>query len=358
MFKYVKDSDYLKTVIDLFVENITKKQNGLKVYFNNGFLEKEEGYKKRIVADAKNILCIDKWDLSNYSFINECVLKIMMHKDNNIVHYQQKIQFKNGIEDRPEHAAKLFYNLYKTNKDRKSYEDLADFFGYKTDVLSYLMFVKEPNRYVPCKKSIFIDRLEFLDIDSEMLKGRMTFDQYLKFNRAIDEVAKIYSDYVEQINLIDAHSFVWYSNRLFNQESQTFDKEKSLEKEKIKLLKTRINQRGYRNRVIARWNGCCSVTGCNCTELLIASHIKPWKDCYENNEWLNPKNGLLLVPNLDTLFDKGYISFDEKGKIIFSKCLDENSIRCFGLNEKMKLRIRPDNEMNEFLEYHRKNILK
>ena len=66
----------------------------------------------------------------------------------------------------------------------------------------------------------------------------------------------------------------------------------------------------------------------------------------------------MLVPNLDTLFDKGYISFDEKGKIIFSKCLDENSIRCFGLNEKMKLRIRPDNEMNEFLEYHRKNILK
>ena len=69
MFKYVKESDYLKTVIDLFVENITKKQNGLKVSFNNGFLEKEEGYKKRIVADAKNILCIDKWDLSNYSFI-------------------------------------------------------------------------------------------------------------------------------------------------------------------------------------------------------------------------------------------------------------------------------------------------
>ena len=35
------------------------------------------------------------------------------------------------------------------------------------------------------------------------------------------------------------------------------------------------------------------------------------------NAWTTT-NGLLLVPNLDSAFDRGYISFDNDGKIIIS----------------------------------------
>ena len=50
-------------------------------------------------------------------------------------------------------------------------------------------------------------------------------------------------------------------------------------------------------------------------DFLIASHIKPWSKC-KSNQKLDVNNGLLLCPNHDRLFDEGWISFDEIGKII------------------------------------------
>ena len=48
------------------------------------------------------------------------------------------------------------------------------------------------------------------------------------------------------------------------------------------------------------------MSGITSTWILIASHIKPWR-VSNNNERLDVYNGLLLLPNLDKLFDKGYI---------------------------------------------------
>jgi 5-methylcytosine-specific restriction protein A len=56
--------------------------------------------------------------------------------------------------------------------------------------------------------------------------------------------------------------------------------------------------------------------------LLKASHIKPWRDS-DNAERLDIYNGLLLIPNLDSAFDKGYISFDDGGKIIISDMIKD-----------------------------------
>ena len=42
----------------------------------------------------------------------------------------------------------------------------------------------------------------------------------------------------------------------------------------------------------------------------------PWSESAEHR--LNPGNGLLLSPNLDALFDKYLISFEEDGNILIS----------------------------------------
>ena len=62
--------------------------------------------------------------------------------------------------------------------------------------------------------------------------------------------------------------------------------------------------------------------------VLIASHIKPWKDSDEN-ERLDIDNGLLLCPNHDKAFDRGYISFDDNGLIITTiQYNDEIKLTC------------------------------
>lgn len=85
------------------------------------------------------------------------------------------------------------------------------------------------------------------------------------------------------------------------------------------LIQARLGQGRYRAGLIELWHGNCSVTGYPDTRLLIASHIKPWYRA-NDEERLDPHNGLLLTPNLDKVFDQGLISFNpnDRGRILFS----------------------------------------
>ena len=134
------------------------------------------------------------------------------------------------------------------------------------------------------------------------------------------------------------------------EEIESFGKLKETEKEA--LIKIRIGQSKFRQKLIDYWKGC-SVTQYKDEKLLIASHIKPWKDS-ENNEKLDRYNGLLLTPTLDKLFDRGYISFDDEGCMLFSKSLNDKE-ELF-LNEDMKIKI--ENEHKKYLKFHRDYVFK
>jgi hypothetical protein len=88
------------------------------------------------------------------------------------------------------------------------------------------------------------------------------------------------------------------------------------------LILARIGQGRFREKLVSLWQGC-AVTGCRRIEVLRASHIKAWKHCASHTERLDAFNGLLLIPNLDALFDKALISFDVKGQIQISKRLSK-----------------------------------
>lgn len=112
----------------------------------------------------------------------------------------------------------------------------------------------------------------------------------------------------------------------------------------------------FRQQLLNYWNNSCSVTECRMQNVLIASHIKPWRDCNGAGEKLDVMNGLLLIPNLDALFDKGFISFDDDGKIIISSQISEDNQKSLDLNKNMVLRKKPNEGHKIYLEYHRKNI--
>lgn len=123
------------------------------------------------------------------------------------------------------------------------------------------------------------------------------------------------------------------------------------ETEKVQLILSRKGQGNFRKLLIKYWNRC-SVTDCNLLDILIASHIKPWKDS-TNIERLNPYNGLLLTPNLDKSFDKGLISFEDNGKIIIS---DKVSPHLNELGITPHMRVNLEKEHKPFMQYHRNNV--
>ena len=109
------------------------------------------------------------------------------------------------------------------------------------------------------------------------------------------------------------------------------------ETERIAVLKSRVGQGVFRERLIGYWKGC-AVTGADCISVLRASHIKPWRDS-SNEERLDQFNGLLLTPNLDAAFDAGRISFDNSGKIMLSPKFA--GAPAFQLHITQKLKINP-----------------
>lgn len=83
--------------------------------------------------------------------------------------------------------------------------------------------------------------------------------------------------------------------------------------EKQRLIRSRIGQDLFRQRAL-QIEPCCRLTGVTAKNFLIASHIKPWKDC-NNVERLDGDNGLMLAPHVDRLFDRGWISFEDSGEL-------------------------------------------
>lgn len=144
-----------------------------------------------------------------------------------------------------------------------------------------------------------------------------------------------------------------FSSKLDEKEIINIQNSNITETEKLSLLKSRIGQGIFRTNIIKSFNSKCLLSKCTKIDLLIASHIKPWRNS-NNEERLDGNNGILFLPTYDKLFDKGYISFDDKGKINISQLLNDTEI------EQLKIPLNFTYKFNElqlkYIEYHFKNV--
>jgi predicted restriction endonuclease len=184
---------------------------------------------------------------------------------------------------------------------------------------------------------IKLDKVGFGDISSNINKLGSNGAVY-KFKNE-ENPQKLYNLLMKQTidSLTEDIKIIFSSNKDNNTETQS-------------NIITRLGQGQFREDLITYWGGC-SITNYKMVNILIASHIKPWKDA-SNDERLDVYNGLLLLPNIDKLFDKGYISFDDNGKIIISK--DIQDIKILGIDKNMKINIKTKHK--KYLQYHRDKI--
>ncbi|WEY40081.1 HNH endonuclease [Paraburkholderia sp. SUR17] len=126
--------------------------------------------------------------------------------------------------------------------------------------------------------------------------------------------------------------------------------------EPVTSVLTRVNARRgqgqFREDLIRLWGGACSVTGLECREVLRASHVKPWA-VSTHKQRLDSNNGLLLSANLDALFDKGLITFDDAGRMQMSPRLGAKHRAALDLPR--SLRFVPK-ELAPYLKFHREKV--
>lgn len=217
---------------------------------------------------------------------------------------------------------------------------------------------------------IYFDELVLLDTPFRLSKnneklsnltfGKMWHDGYNMFRewklKEDDEEIKNSKDLINFFLKLD-HKIIYRIEKNVEKLEINEDEIENLnmtETEKEILIKTRIGQSKLRDILLFERKKC-ELCGINKKELLIASHIKPWSHS-EKHEKLDLNNVLLLCSIHDILFDKGFISFDELGKIIVSSELDEINKIYSNIDSNMKIKLKEN--MKEYLKYHRDFIFK
>ena len=314
-----------------------------KVFSTNSFEAVENRYKHNIYDEARNRLSSEQWqesDIGSGKIIDNTIaaIEIKASKDqlgNNLVEWDNRRGENNRLHQ-PLYDAKksqnqlnvvesCLYNLYNNNDgtNKQSFEDLIEIFGKQYPLIAYLFFIKDKSKFLPIRPTYFDSTFALLAIDFKT-RQKCSWENYQQFIELIEQLRTLLSNKFEaKVELLDAHSFAWiissnvypsdpkdkkYKRRLHS------DVKSNLSTERKATHNIRIGQAVFRERLIELWTKC-SVTGYSETELLIASHIKPWSQC-GNDERLDIYNGLLLSPNIDSCFDKGYISFDDHGNIL------------------------------------------
>lgn len=124
----------------------------------------------------------------------------------------------------------------------------------------------------------------------------------------------------------------------------------------LRLTTVRTKQDLFRQRLIGIEKSC-RLTKIMDLRFLRASHIKPWSECKTGGQRTDGNNGLLLSPHADLLFDKGWISFEEKGRLCVSSELPQDIRTKFGLNLREGRncgQFNPDQQA--YLDYHRESV--
>ena len=118
----------------------------------------------------------------------------------------------------------------------------------------------------------------------------------------------------------------------------------------------RVGQQLFREALEMRFQGRCAVTSLSVSELLRASHIKPWAHCATDAERLDPNNGLLLAVNWDSVFDRGLVTFDPAGKPVWSERCSPETRNVLGLADGQLSGLTP--EVEKYLVWHRAHVFR
>ncbi|MDI1252999.1 HNH endonuclease signature motif containing protein [Thermomonas sp.] len=121
------------------------------------------------------------------------------------------------------------------------------------------------------------------------------------------------------------------------------------------VVQARRGQGLFKQRVM-KIERRCRLTGVDRLEHLRASHCKPWRDA-DNTERLDGENGLLLTPDADHLFDRGFLSFEDSGKVLVSPVAHVASLSAMGLDPSSLKNVGAfSSGQRSYLRFHRENV--
>lgn len=247
--------------------------------------------------------------------------------------------------------------------DKNNYEAVESC-GLSYDVKYILLIIYCPEKILPvCSGSLLLRYCETIGLACDDYKEMIYYhNRLIQWKNDVTEISSwsfsIFTSFCDWLyrnnQSIDGNSLRREAHISIDAISKEINDLNLQGKSKEAVIKVRVNQGIFREKLLHRFSGCCLCDVGN-QNLLIASHIKPWSECGPE-EKLDEDNGFLMCPNHDRLFDQGWITFADDGKIIISDGLLEKDRIAMNVRENMNILL--TNKNRKYLQYHRKYIFK
>lgn len=210
-------TEILQRLYQDFIHFLERKEEIFKSFKSSVFIEKDENYKYEVYDEAKKSLEQQWWKLTDIGTgkiqekVKDAIKTKLLYKyqwhNNNLVDWRKRDDFaKLPISKRLETT---LFNFYK-NKTRDSdvFEEFLSL-GLSYQLVAYLYFIKDRNRYLPITQERFDEIFELIGIPEFKTSGNASWENYIEYIDIIKQVQNFLKTKDRNTTLLDAHSFLY-----------------------------------------------------------------------------------------------------------------------------------------------------
>lgn len=184
---------------------LDKRVNGID--FQSGVLWEQEGYKYKVFAEGYDIMTSGA---ASYFELGGKALGIVpegLQGRQNLVDWHDVSDYYDK-RDKEVLIEDGLRQLYTTNEDEAAFNVLRSAFGNKYAIITYFFFLKSKDRYAVMRPANFVRRLPMIGASAKCTE-KCTWENYMLFLSILNEVRDYLSGKIENVGLLEAHSFLW-----------------------------------------------------------------------------------------------------------------------------------------------------
>lgn len=196
------------------------------VAFGTQEFAKNEQYKRILYERYRKILDTESWTeqmVGTGEIVNRFD-KVITDSENNLVN--QRFNSRLYVEKAKSNiiqSERILYDIYKTDNNENSFNNAIGFFGARYELLAFLFFLIDKDRFVPARPSFFEKIFKMLELDTACLR-RCSWENYIGFIKALEEIKNEVTEAGYKADLLDIHSLVWISADILGDASMINDR--------------------------------------------------------------------------------------------------------------------------------------
>ena len=223
-------AENLERLYQDFVSFLRAKDEDFKNFATSPFIDKDENYKYAVSEQAKESLGQQWWKQSDIGTgkiqekVKQAIKTKLIYKyqyhNNNLVDWRKRDDF--AKLPKSVNLETILFNFFKNKtKDSEAFEELLKL-GLSYQLIAYLYFIKDKNRYLPITQERFDEIFELIGIPEFKTSGRASWDNYNEFIDIVKQTREFLKTKDRNSSLLDAHSFLYVLGSQMKEEKFAF----------------------------------------------------------------------------------------------------------------------------------------